>query len=80
MNFVIPLILLINLTVLHVLAVCVCALCRTAKLPVVEGTVVPGKYCSLCCYTTLIRMSFHIGCLLLCGCLQMGCGCCNSIW
>ena len=46
MNFIIPLTLLINHTVLCALAVCLCALRRIVKLPVVEA-VFPGKCCSL---------------------------------
>ena len=46
MNFIIPLTLLINRTVLRALAVRSCALRRIVKLPVVEGSF-PGKYCSL---------------------------------
>ena len=46
MNFIIPLTLLIKRTVLHSLAVCLCALRRIVKLPVVEGSF-PGKCYSL---------------------------------
>ena len=38
MNFIIPLTLLINHTVLRALAVCSCALRRIVKLPLVEGS------------------------------------------
>ena len=52
-NFIIPLTLLINHTVLRALAVCSCALRRIVKLPVVEG--------SFSCSLSLLLHYFGLG-------------------
>ena len=70
MNFIIPLTLLINRTVLRTLAVCSCALRRIVKLPVVEGSFfLVSAVVFLGCYTTLAWVPILVGCLLSCGCL-----------